>query len=434
MRIDQITFRNFNCFEHSEHALAPGFNLVIGDNGAGKTTILDGLAVGLGALFLGFPHPAVARSIHRDEVRLAFYRQGSTWTAEPQTPAEIQCRGFIAGHDRNWSRELTNLTGRTTRQNAKNARAIGGWLHRRVKAGDESVVLPLISYYGTGRLWVQIKDRKVETLKPDTRFMGYLDCLNPASNEKRLIAWFKTQEISAIQQRAPIPVLEACRRAILACVPDATNVVFDVARDELMLTFSDRELPFTYLSDGYRNMLAMAADIAVRCATLNPGLGLEAAQQTPGVVLVDEIDLHLHPKWQRRVVDDLMRAFPLIQFVATTHSPFVIQSLRPSDNVRLINLDDPDAAQIENRSIEDITEDVQKVEVPQRSQRYLDMMHAAEGYYRLLRESPNASPDEKMRLSKRLDELILPFSDDPAYQALLRTQREAAGLGGGQEA
>jgi len=70
-------------------------------------------------------------------------------------------------------------------------------------------------------------------------------------------------------------------------------------------------------------MLGMVADIAYRSAVLNPQLGSEAAQKTPGIVLIDEIDLHLHPKWQRRVVEDLRATFPALQFVATTHSPFI---------------------------------------------------------------------------------------------------------------
>ncbi len=131
-----------------------------------------------------------------------------------------------------------------------------------------------------------------------------------------------------------------------------------------MIHFDEHSLPFRYLSDGYRNMVAMAADIAVRCATLNPHLGAEAARGTPGVVLIDEVDLHLHPRWQRRVVDDLLRAFPKVQFFGTTHSPFIIQSLPPIEGVQLLNLDNPQAEDFTNKSVEDIAEEVQGVELP----------------------------------------------------------------------
>lgn len=387
------------------------------------------MAVGLGSLFLGFPSPAIAKSIERNDARLAFFEHGDAITAEAQFPAAVECRGQIGAEQGTWRRELTSEDAKTTRKDAEWIETNAVSLRDQVKSGAQ-VILPVLSFYGTGRLWVQKRQREVTTLKPESRFMGYLDCFDPASDEKRLLRWFKTQEIAAVQAEQPIGTLEACRRAIMACVPGATRVYFDVKRDQLIIDLPGRSLPFSYLSDGYRNMVAMVADVAVRCATLNPHLREAALVETPGVVLIDELDLHLHPKWQRRVVGDLMNVFPKVQFVGTTHSPFVIQALPPSDTVRLLNLDDPHADDFANKSVEDISEQVQGVELPQRSQRYLDMLKAAEGYYRVLREMPNASEEDKQRLSHRLDELSLPFSDDPAYQAFLRFQRTVAGHNG----
>ena len=257
-------------------------------------------------------------------------------------------------------------------------RTVASGLSKAVIQG-EPVILPVISYYGTGRLWVQLsqtKVRRIHTLKPDTRFAGYLDCLNPASDVKRLLRWFKTQEMSALQRGTRSTTLESARQVILSCVPEASHIEFDVARDDLMIRFADKSLPFSYLSDGYRNMVAMATDIAVRCATLNPHLKENSSQETPGVVLIDEVDLHLHPRWQRRVIDDLLRTFPKIQFVGTTHSPLIIQSLPASAGVKLLNLDNAHAEDFANKSVEDKSEEIQGVELPQRSKRFEDMMKA----------------------------------------------------------
>ncbi len=204
-----------------------------------------------------------------------------------------------------------------------------------------------------------------------------------------------------------------------------------MAQNELLLRFADREVPFDYLSDGYRNMLAMVADIAFRCATLNPALKEQAIRGTPGVVLIDEIDLHLHPKRQRRVVTDGL-TFPRIQFVATTHSPFIIQSLVPKEGIQLLNASRNQVANnFADKSVEDISEEVQGVEYPQRSQRFLDMMQAAERYYAKLGQAKETPPNELEQFKRELDELMLPFSDDPAYQAFLRMQRAATGTDGG---
>lgn len=417
MRIDGLELRNFNCFKEQLLTFAPRFNLIVGDNATGKTTILNGISVGMGALFLGFPSPAEPRNIDREDARLEFFQHGDALTAEPQFPVQVKCIGMVGEEKIGWVRDLNHREGRTTRQDAFMIQECARKIRDQVKSGAE-VTLPILSFYGTSRLWVQKRQREVKTLKPDSRFMGYLDCLEPASDVKRLLAWFKTQEISAIQEGTQNHTLEACRRAILSCVPDAKRVYFDVKRDQLTIELPGRSLPFTYLSDGFRSMLAMVADIAVRCSTLNPHLKEDAAEATPGVVLIDEVDLHLHPKWQRRVIVDLLKAFPKIQFIGTTHSPFVIQSLPPGNGMKLINLDDPKANDYADKSIEDISEDVQQVELPQQSRRFIEMYNTAQDYYRVLSDT-STSDAQKLELSQRLDQLLLPFSDDPAYHAYL---------------
>jgi predicted ATP-binding protein involved in virulence len=82
-------------------------------------------------------------------------------------------------------------------------------------------------------------------------------------------------------------------------------------------------------------MATMIGELARRAALLNPNLGEEVLEETPGVVLIDELDLHLHPKWQRRIIHDLKRTFPQVQFIATTHSPQLIGEARPHE-VRIL--------------------------------------------------------------------------------------------------
>jgi predicted ATP-binding protein involved in virulence len=183
--------------------------------------------------------------------------------------------------------------------------------------------------------------------------------------------------------------------------------------------------PMSDMSDGYRTMVAIIGDIACKAALLNPHLNENSIEETPGVVLIDELDQHLHPRWQRRIIEDLRRTFPKIQFICTTHSPFLIQSL---GNARLIDLgaDKTSSANFSAQSIEDIVESVQNVEMPQRSSRYLAMFKAAEEYFALLRSAQNVNDIELEALKNKLDELSIPFSDDPAFQALLKQERIAA--------
>ena len=207
-----------------------------------------------------------------------------------------------------------------------------------------------------------------------------------------------------------------------------------------MIELVDGQLfSFDNLSDGYRNMLAIVADIAHRAGRLNPQLMDKAATETPGIVLIDEVDLHLHPKWQRRVLNDLRTAFPKVQFIVTTHSPFIIQSLKPGEVLDL-NSEQPLVRDYEtaspapeksfsDRSIEDIAEDIMGIPVPSRSQRLQEMHDIALQYYELLGKAEGATEVEKAELKEKLDELSAPFSENVAYHAFLERKRLKAGLG-----
>jgi len=81
------------------------------------------------------------------------------------------------------------------------------------------------------------------------------------------------------------------------------------------------------LSDGIKNMIGMIADIAYRCVLLNSHLGKDAARLSTGLVMIDEIDMHLHPQWQQSVISSLEKAFQNIQFIVTTHSPQVLTTV-----------------------------------------------------------------------------------------------------------
>ena len=109
--------------------------------------------------------------------------------------------------------------------------------------------------------------------------------------------------------------------------------------DQLVIEFKDgRVLPFRLLSEGIRITMALIIEIAFRCYLLNfKKTGASCLTETNGVVLIDEIDLHLHPSWQKRVLNDLMRTFPAIQFIVTTHAPMVLAGAK---NAKVFGLKD----------------------------------------------------------------------------------------------
>ena len=157
------------------------------------------------------------------------------------------------------------------------------------------------------------------------------------------------------------------------------------------------------LSDGFRSILSMVADLAYRMVCLNPQLGANAVVDTPGVVLIDEIDMHLHPLWQQTVLLDMQRAFPKVQFIVTTHSPQVLSSV-PAESVRVL---------VWGRSFEgvrrvsfsmgasssQILQDIQNVTL--RSER-LPIVQSLKSYLELVSED-QWDTEEALRLRKQLD-------------------------------
>ena len=117
------------------------------------------------------------------------------------------------------------------------------------------------------------------------------------------------------------------------------NLSWDFAEDQIVANHPEHgTLPVDRLSDGIRNMIGMVGDIAHRCTRLNPHLGSQAARQTHGIVMIDEVDMHLHPEWQQVVIQSLQDAFPLLQFIVTTHSPQVLTTVK-SENIRVLGRD-----------------------------------------------------------------------------------------------
>ncbi|MCT7967560.1 AAA family ATPase [Laspinema sp. D1] len=433
MKVYKITAHNFKGFDERTFELSDPFTLIIGDNGKGKTAILDALAIGLSDLLSGFHEEGSFRNITNDDVRQQKYQQGETPDIQPQYPASVTWEGVFEGQDIVWTQ---SVTGRNRPPKDKNIENLSKQLREKADNG-ENIRLPLVAYYGTDRLWIPNPKKSDSPGVSASRIQGYLNCLHPDANVKKLIQWLKQETEKSLKSGQESDLFLVVKNAIYDCMKeedwnDISYVFGEAGQGDVLAKAKDgRLLPLRMLSDGVRNVLAMVADIAYRAAMLNPHFGRDAAKKTSGIVLIDEIDLHLHPSWQRHIVEDLHRTFPEIQFIATTHSPFIVQSLRKG---KLLNLEDPqETSEYYDQSIEDITENVMGVELPQKSERFLKMKAAAKEYYAVLEESQDASPERKEQLKIKLDELEMPYSDNPAYHAYLEIKREAVGMSEEQE-
>jgi len=435
MRIDSLLLENFKGFQRRELTFHPQFNLVVGENGTGKTSLLDALAVAVGSWFLGVSG-VDTRHIYPYEVRLQGFHSeaGTNW--EGQYPCFIEASGSINHEGYLWRRSLNVPGGRTTRIGAAGIKKLAEQATRAVREG-QSINLPLISYYGTGRLWLvpreqgQVKEPPSSLLnKQFSRLDGYKTSVDPRLSVSALTQWVARQSWFSFQQGGQdSQIFQVVRHALVQIIPGVEDLFFDANLGEVILRFADGDQqPFMNLSDGQRAMLAVVGDLAQKAATLNPHLGADVLRETEGVVMIDELDLHLHPTWQRHVIEDLRTIFPKIQFICTTHSPFLIQSLRSGEE--LLMLEGQPTAKLGDLSTAEIAEGIQGVPDTSVSARYAEMKDTAKNYLQLLEDTTLSPADKSDAFKDQLAETISPFADNPAFQALLELQRAACKGGG----
>lgn len=432
MRIDRLHVQNFRGFEDREFTFHPHFNVLIGDNGSGKTALLRALRVAVASWFLGIKNQSTV-GIRKDDVRFvgrAF--DAGEFTFEEQWPVEVTAHGVLSFADwienepvLQWARTLNGPKGRTTSRNARPIKKVAQEADQRVRKGED-VVLPALAYYSTSRLYLEPRRTQSRKQTPDerelSRFVGYRDCIDKRLDSKALEAWMKRQGFAAWKEGGASTLYRLVRSAIAEMVEDACDVEYNPQREQVVVVFKDDSVyPLDYLSDGQRTMLTLVGDLATRMVRLNPQLGASALEETPGVVLIDELDLHLHPTWQRHVVRDLKRIFPRVQFVTTSHSPFIVQTL---DSDELIALDTPVQLQtLGNEGIERIARALMGIERPDVSPEYEEMVEAAKDYLLELEEAKDAPEDKLNQYEERLAERIAPYADNPAFQAFLELEK-----------
>jgi predicted ATP-binding protein involved in virulence len=168
--------------------------------------------------------------------------------------------------------------------------------------------------------------------KAHARFEALEGALTADSRFKSAFVWFYNKENEEQRKQRDLknfefqlPELKAVREAIVSVFPGISDPHIILNPLKFVVKKDSETLDIMQLSDGYKTLLSLVIDLAIRMALANP----EAKNplESEAVVLIDEIDLHLHPEWQRRVVGDLLRTFPKTQFLLTTHSPFIIEAV-----------------------------------------------------------------------------------------------------------
>jgi len=364
LSLHSLKLRNYRCFEAIDIDFHPKLTVLVASNGAGKTSILDAIAVAFGP-YIGAFDEAVGKHFEPSDIRQMRMRRTGTLEMEyAPNGVSLEATGYIPDPlaelldvsdtaASTWRRTLSGpVKAKTTIKYAKQLIDYGKRMQVAVRTQGSEVLLPLVAYYGTGRLWQQKKLKVAKKIQRSSRTIGYKDSLDPASSYKSFVEWFRYWNLNAtilqLKDQANEPdfrelrgYIESVKTAVDACLAPSgwEGLEYSFKLDTLVARHEVHgELPVEQLSDGIRNMIGMVADIAFRATKLNGQLGERAATETPGLVLIDEVDMHLHPEWQQLVLNNLTLAFPMLQFIVTTHSPQVISTVE-RDRIRMLSRD-----------------------------------------------------------------------------------------------
>jgi len=350
--LKNLELSNYRCFPELALHFHDRVTVFVAPNGGGKTAVLDGVVAALRLFVDTMEGRTASKGFDPSDIRLVLSPENKM---EHVTPVRLRALGQFLGRDIVWARERHSAeASRTTTAEAQDLKEFASrlvvenqeWAQGKAPTAP---LFPLISYYGTGRLWSSGKlteSKRTHETAPNARHRGYTDCLSSSSHYKYFIDWFRRFSYEARQEKVAGMASPHRPQEPLGAVQKAVNTVlrpsgwhtleWDFAEDRVRASHDIfGRLPVDSLSDGIRNMIGLVADIAHRAARLNPHLGENAATSTPGMVLIDEVDMHLHPEWQQVVLQSLQDAFPLVQFIVTTHSPQVLTSIH-AENIRIL--------------------------------------------------------------------------------------------------
>lgn len=484
MHLHSLTLTNVRQFDQRTFEFQSGFNLLVGENGAGKTTILRGLLAALGSarqmgrrprledddIRLRARMAEVIAVIRTTNNRLEHFKLQKTLLERAKRSArggDLPLILLYSSNEAICSAMKMKRASRVRQVDRDQFQSGEEFLYATERAFSQGLSGANERQFGNSRSVREFVGKVLSTFSPDMgefywRFEPYDCSLVPADGteksgaldaetqkQARLFAMRKFQEDWTQRRKRPFDWPDQARVVLTPEIPErrrgdrwlpnlrevweGMKFSSEAAREfliscslevkltpRIMIKRRIGTLSLKQLSDGEQRLFSLFVDIARQLSINRPS---ETFGEGEAIILIDEIDVHLHPKWQRRIVPALEDLFPNCQFIATTHSPFVIQA---GGRERIIFIDPhPSAGFIGGgNSLEDIAEDIQGVSQPQRSVRAEKLSFAAKRYFTLLEMraagAQQVEPAELYAAERSYREASEPFTSDPAVHALLK--------------
>ena len=410
MHIQTLTLTHFRGAESLSLNLHPRLNVLVGVNGAGKSTVLDASATLLSWV-------------------ISRIRQAGT-SGRPITEADItnqkgsatlEIRCVDDDQTISWRLSKTRKGHRSSDQ-PSDLKALSDYtkqIQNRIIDSEQNTNIPLFVHYPVTRAVLEIPLR-IRGKHSFELLAAYDDSLTTGANFRTFFEWFREREdleneILVRESRPslltreeigqyPDPQLDAVRGALDQLLPDFKNLTVRRSPLRMEIEKNGEILTVNQLSDGEKCIIAMVSDLARRMAIANPTLANPL--EGNGIILIDEIDLHLHPTWQRMIVPKLVEVFPNCQFILSTHSPHVLTHVKP-ENIFILHRPQNTLEAIQpeesyGRKVDRILEDIMGLDTTRPD----DVDQDIRGLFNLISQSKSADMDEVREALKRIKQVI----------------------------
>jgi len=394
MKINTLELTNVRGFTYATLKFQPGFNLIVGINGVGKTTVLESLRIVLSHLL-----SEITISKNRKESFNALDIQLGKDNLQLNANISIEDEDvdFLISKQKEIIKKIDTEDIRAQTYQINDSIYFKQEISKKYKLKKNQ---PLGIYYSSHRsLMTEEKPSKNQIVGGQA--VAFADALNTKREFAiRIFAdWLKVQEELSKENPKILKTIEAIKGAIYKFLPGFKNL--EVITDErtglnvFLIEKAGEKLNFYMLSDGERSVLTLVFDISRRLIIANTDI--KDPLNGEAVILIDELDLHLHPKWQRTIVSDLSRTFPNCQFIATTHSPQIIGEVK----AEAISIIDRDKAEVVYKPEISFGADAQRI-----LEELLDVPIRNEGINEVFEELNKAVDAEKFEHSKEIIEAL----------------------------
>ena len=335
MRLEYIELENFKAIESARIEFNGKSTVIFGINGTGKSTILRSINL----LYANIINQIVNRKELRQNyaIQLEDIQYGKRET-------KIEALIDLQGEAISYRRGMIRNTGR--KYHDKNSlKKITDIFHAKYITDEKQRDIPIFANYGTNRLVLDIPLR-IRTHHTFDIYSAFEKAIENKIDFRTFFEWYRNQEDYENEQKIETGDLKyqdrslnAVRTAILSMLDECSNLrVARKPRLEMKIDKGNISLNVSQMSDGEKCTLALLGDLARRLTLANPNK--ENPLLGEGIVLIDEIELHMHPSWQRKILSTLRSTFPNIQFIVTTHSPIILSEANEDYNLFVLNNED----------------------------------------------------------------------------------------------